>query len=238
MTNKILFLLCASALLIWGCNNKPATVATAKDSTPPAINKTPEDTVQIGDKTFFVYFIEKADFDKYPLTPTDSSEADALKKDTLVKRNGDKLTFQLGNGKQRVFTNNFNDDNYIGYAYAANYPTIKRKGAIISYYEGSGYQLINPQNGDTLMTWSAPAISPDKKYILCASMDLVAAFDPNGFQLFSVNNNDIKPIGENNLEDWGPGMIHWINNKTVLSEYITIDEEGNTQVRYIKMVMQ
>jgi hypothetical protein len=53
-----------------------------------------------------------------------------------------------------------------------------------------------------------------------------------------VNNNDIKSIGENNLDDWGPGMVQWINNKTVLSEYITISEEGNTQVRYIKMVMQ
>lgn len=239
--NKLWWLLCACAIMILSCKNKTTDKAntTANDSTPPAINSTPDDTVQLGNKTFFVYFIEKADFDKFPPAPVDSNETDVLAKDTLVKREGNKLTIRLGNGKQRIMANNNSDgEDYIGYTYAANYPSIKRKGFFVSYYEGSAFELVNTQNGDSQVTWSAPAISPDKKYILTASMDLVAAFDPNGFQLFSVNGNDIKAVGEASIDDWGPGLVQWINNKTILSEYITIDEEGNTQIRYVKMVMQ
>ncbi|MGO4289964.1 hypothetical protein [Chitinophaga sp. RAB17] len=241
MMNKLWFLLCAATILVLGCKNKQAgnTTTAANDSTPPAIHNIPDDTLQMGSKTFFVYFIEKKDFDKYPLPPVDSNETDVLAKDTLVKREGTRLTIQLQNGKQRVMANNSSEgEDYIGYTYAANYPVIKRKGFFVTYYEGSAFELVNALNGDSMMTWSAPAISPDKKYLLTSSMDLVAAFDPNGFQLFSVNNNDIKPVGEVSLTDWGPGMVQWINNKTILSEYITIDEEGNTQIQYVKMVMQ
>ncbi|MBS0029405.1 hypothetical protein ACTJJ0_16085 [Chitinophaga sp. 22321] len=241
MMNKLWSLLCAATILALGCKNKQTgnTANSSNDSTPPAINSIPDDTVQLGNKTFLVYFIEKADFDKYPLPPVDSSEADVLAKDTLVKRSSNKLTIQLQNGKQRVMANNSSEgEDYIGYTYAANYPAINRKGFFVTYYEGSGFELVNALNGDSMMTWSAPYLSPDKKYILTASMDLVAAFDPNGFQLFSVNNNEIKAVGEANLDDWGPGMVQWINNKTILSEYITINDDGNTQIRYIKMVMQ
>jgi hypothetical protein len=241
MMNKLWFLCCAATILVLGCKNKQAnnTATTANDSTPPAIHNIPDDTVQMGNKTFFVYFIEKADFDKFPLPTIDSSETDVLAKDSLVKREGSRLTIQLQNGKQRIMANNNSEgEDYIGYTYAANYPAIKRKGFFISYYEGSAFELVNTINGDSMVTWSAPSVSPDKKFIITASMDLVAAFDPNGFQLFSVNNNDIKAVGEVSLEDWGPGMVQWINNKTILSEYITINEDGNTQIRYVKMVMQ
>lgn len=240
MMNKLWFLLLTAAVLMVGCKNKQAGNTTAaNDSTPPAIHNIPDDTVQLGNKTFFVYFIEKADFDKYPFPATDSVETDVLAKDTSVKRQGTKLAIQLTNGKQRIMANNNSEgEDYIGYTFAANYPTIKRKGFFVTYYEGSAFELVNTVNGDSMMTWSAPYISPDKKYILTASMDLVAAFDPNGFQLFSVDNNEIKPVGEASLTDWGPGMVQWINNKTILSEYITIDEEGNTQIQYVKMVMQ
>lgn len=239
MMTKLWFLLCAGTLLVLGCKHKAADNTTANDATPPAIHNIPDDTVQMGNKTFFVYFIEKEDFDKYPLPQVDSSEEDVLKKDSLVKREGNKLTIRLENGKQRVMANNNSDsDDYIGYTYVANYPAIKRKGFIVTYYEGSGFELVSIVNGDSMITWSAPAVSPDKKYLLTASMDLVAAFDPNGFQLFSVDNGAVKPVGEISLTDWGPGMVQWINNKTILSEYITIDEEGVTQIQYVKMVMQ
>lgn len=239
MMTKLRFLLCAGAIMVLGCKHKAADNTAASNDTPPAIHNIPDDTVQIGNKTFFVYFIEKEDFDKYPLPQTDSSEADVLKKDSLVKRDGNKLTIRLENGKQRIMTNNNSDsDDYIGYTYVASYPAIKRKGFIVTYYEGSGFELVSTVNGDSMMTWSAPAVSPDKKYLLTASMDLVAAFDPNGFQLFSAAKDTVKPIGEISLTNWGPGMVQWINNTTVLSEYITIDEEGVTQIRYVKMVLQ
>ncbi|SEW29233.1 hypothetical protein [Chitinophaga arvensicola] len=241
MMNKLWFLLCACTIMVLSCKNKTAdkTHTAANDSTPPAINNTPDDTVQLGNKTFLVYFIQKADFDKFPLPVADSNETGVLAKDTSVKRDGSKLTIQLSNGKQRVMANNNSDgEDYIGYTFAGNYPTIKRKGFFVTYYEGSAFELVNTVNGDSMMTWSAPSVSPDKKYVITASMDLVAAFDPNGFQLFSIEGNDIKAVGEASLDDWGPGLVQWINNKTLLSEYITIDEEGNTQIRYVKMVMQ
>lgn len=241
MLNKLWLPLCAT-LLVLGCKNKSANSGSAaKDTTPPAIHSTPDDTVTIGNKTFLVYLIEKADFDKFPYTSPDTSEAAALAKDTSVKRQGNKLVIKLGNGKERILNNNMEGDeeNFLVYNYAGNYPSVNRKGFHLSYYEGSGFELVNTQNGDSMVTWSAPAISPDKKYMITASMDLVAAFDPNGFELYSIgNNNEVKKLGEITLEKWGPGLVQWINNTTLISEYITIGEEGDTQVQYVKMVMQ
>ncbi|RFS24526.1 hypothetical protein DVR12_04775 [Chitinophaga silvatica] len=239
MFNKLWLLLCAT-LIVFGCKNKSHDQSSvANDSTPPAIHSTPDDTVSIGNKTFLVYFIEKADFDKYPYPAMDTSEAAALAKDSTVKRDNGKLIIRLENGKERILTSNIHDEeNFIDYSYIANYPSIKRKGFHLSYYEGSGFALVSTVNGDSMITWAAPAISPDKQYIITASMDLVAAFDPNGFELFSINNNDIKKIGEANLEKWGPGLVQWISNNTLISEYITVNDDGNTQVQYVKMVMQ
>ncbi|WP_143304911.1 hypothetical protein [Chitinophaga vietnamensis] len=237
---KNLLLICAIPCLLWSCGNRAGKDKTTAAGDIPATSATPIDTVTLGNKTFFVYNIDSVTFEKYPQPAMlDSSEQDALKKDSTVKRNGEKLSFRLANGKELTLTNNTSDEEgFTSYSYIANLPQIKRKGVYVTYNESNDFLLVNPDNGDTLHTWSAPILSPDKKYLLCASLDLVAAFVPNGFQLFSLDNGKITYVGEENLEDWGPSSVKWVNDKTILCEYITINEDGNTQANYVKLVMQ
>jgi hypothetical protein len=244
------YLLLLLTYIFAGCNTKVTPTQDSsksdslitqslEDSTPD--NNIPIDTLQLGDKKLLVYTVNKAVFDQYPSTPEDTSEASLLSRDAaLVKRTGDTLIFTLTNGQHKIMPNHvdMDDEDYYGYIYAGNFPDIHRLGVIGTYYESLDYLLVNPANGDTLHTWGAPVIAPDKKHILCPSMDLEAGFVPNGFQLFSVDNNQIKLIGDIEIKKWGPGEVKWINNNTILATYIFLDDDMNPGTKYVKMVLQ
>ncbi|QJB35276.1 hypothetical protein HF324_29795 [Chitinophaga oryzae] len=250
MIKKILFLL-AIVHLMYACNNngKPSgadSTQAAADTTAPetAVSVTPAyiDTLEAGDKKFLVYFIDKATYEQYPAyEPSgDTSETNALSKVTNVKRNGPQLVFNLANGGQKIRTDNPEDDgeDYARYRYAGYYPELQRHGLFITYYEADGFELLNPDNGDTLYTWTAPVPSPDKKYFICPSMDIEAGFNPNGFQLFEINNKNIKLVGEAGIEKYGLSDMQWIDNKTLIAIYQTHDDIASDRHRYVKLVMQ
>lgn len=250
MIKKILFLV-AFVHFMYACNNngKPAgadSTQTTGDTTVPetAISVTPEyiDTVEAGDKKFLVYFIDKATYEQYPpYEPSgDTSESNALSKVTNVKRNGQQLVFSLANGQQKIRTNNSEDDaeDYAHYSYAGYYPALQRHGVFITYYEADGFELLNPENGDTLFTWTAPIPSPDKKYFICPSMDIEAGFNPNGFQLFEINNKDIRLIGDAGIEKYGLSEVRWVDNKTLVAVYQTHEDIASDRHRYVKLAMQ
>lgn len=250
---NMLFLLSIAVILLWGCTQSATktdetavaadtAAATAKDPFAPDAAPVGKaiDTVHAGNKTFIVYFIDKATFDQYPQPIPDTSEKNALAKDTSVTRIGSDLYIRLANNKQLILSSNSVDDGdaYIRFKFTGDYPAIKRKGFEVTYYEADGFELVNPENGDTLLTWTAPVISPDKKYFICATQDLIEGYNPNGFQLFEVNNNDIKLTGEVHLRKWGMEKAQWIDNKTIISTYQTEQDRDNDIVRYVKLVMQ
>ncbi|MFB6455189.1 hypothetical protein ACE38W_07970 [Chitinophaga sp. Hz27] len=244
---KNLIYLIAVACILTSCGQRKTKEPVA-DSTGivfadvPATSEEPIDTLELANKKFLVYTIDSAVFEKFKAQPIDTSEALALSRDTSVKRNGPSLQFRLENGKTLTLTDNDSEsdttDTFAHYLYVSNYPEIHRKGVIVYYYESQDYLLVDTRNGDTLHIWAEPIFSPDKKHLLCASMDLVAAFMPNGFQWYDINKDSIVYKGEANLEKWGPTETKWVDPKTILCQYITIDEEGNTQSSYVKLVMQ
>ncbi|WP_212002262.1 hypothetical protein [Chitinophaga sp. HK235] len=250
---KRILLLGLAVNLLWACNSGKGTenatndsVYTSKDSTQSEhpISAHPDiiDTLKVGDKQFLVYFIDKATFEQYPeydYSVDSSSESRALAKDSTVKRVGDDLIFRLANGQQKIRTNIESDgEDFAHYQYAGYYPALHRHGLDITFYEAMGFELLNPDNGDTLRVWAPPVISPDKKYFLCPSMDLEAGFLENGFQLFEVKNKNIVPIGDIGLEQYGISKVQWIDNKTLIATYQTHEDIVNQRTRYVKMVMQ
>lgn len=250
MIKKILFLI-AFAHLIYACNNsgKPSgadSTQTMSDSAAPetAISVTPVyiDTLEAGDKKFLVSFIDKATYEQYPAyQPSgDTSETNALSRVTNVKRNGQQLIFSLANGNQKIRTDNSEDDaeDYVRYRYAGYYPELQRHGLFITYYEADGFELLSPDNGDTLYTWTAPVPSPDKKYFICPSMDIEAGFNPNGFQLFEINNKDIRLVGATDMNEYGLNDVRWVDNKTLIAVYQTHEDIMSDRHRYVKLVMQ
>lgn len=249
MIKKVLFLM-VFVHFLYSCNsgkqtgNPDSTQITHDNITPEAsISDKPEyiDTIQAGDKKFLVSFVDKATYEQYPAYQLsgDTSETNALSKTTDVKRVGQQLEFHLANGGQKIRTNNSEDDDaYVLYRYAGYYPALHRHGIFTTYYEADGFELLNPDNGDTLYTWTAPIISPDKKYFLCPSMDIEAGFNPNGFQLFEINNKDIRLVGAPELTEYGIDEVRWVDNKTLVAVYQTHEDIANDHKRYVKLVMQ
>ncbi|WP_147243387.1 hypothetical protein [Chitinophaga flava] len=249
---KRLLLLGLAVNLLWACNSGKSTgnatndsAYTSKDSTqsehPTSAHLNIIDTLKVGDKQLLVYLIDKATFEQYPAYkyPVDSSETRTLAKDSTVKRVGTSLVFQLTNGQQKVRADNEEEGgDYVHYFYAGYYPALHRHVLSLTFYEGTGFELLNPDNGDTLNVWGPPAISPDKKYFMCSNMDIAAGFDVNGFQLFEINNKNLRLVGDVSLEKYGIDKVQWIDNKTLIAIYQTQEDNANERTRYVKMVIQ
>jgi hypothetical protein len=236
-----------AAVFFISCSG-PDTSKTTGDSTiaaaPASITANQVlDTLHIGNKTFFVYALDQSPFGKEPdpVDNTDSIEAIALQKDTaLVTRRNDSLIFQLTNGQSTVLQNSKPDaeENYVKYTYEGFLGEIKHFGMFAGYYEASDYVLVNQSTGETIHTWGTPVISPDKKHILCPSKDLVAGFISNGFQLFTYDNGKVSLAGELELDKWAPGQVKWLDNTTLVAEYVSLDKNMDEITRPVKIVMQ
>lgn len=209
----------------------------------PSAHEQPLDTLQIGSKTFLMYAIPDSPFDPEPAIESDSAEVNLqTNKDEHVKRKGKELIITPDKGKQVVMTNKPDVDkdgeNYTIYTYMGYLPDVKQHSINTTYYESMDFLLVSQTNGETISTWGPPVISPDKKYLICASYDLEAGFLPNGLQLYSCLNGKITPEGELSLEMWGPGQIKWQDNKTLIAEYITLDSAMAKVIKPVKLVMQ
>lgn len=239
---KYLFLL----LIITSCANyNPAykQAVISKPAKQPQKQEQPLDTFQIGSKTFLIYAMEESPFDPEPAIEADSAEIKLLNhKDGHVKRKGKELIITTDNGKQVVMTNkpdiDTDGENYTIYTYTGYLPDIKQHSINGTFYESMDFLLVSQTNGETISTWGPPIISPDKKYFICSSYDLDADLLPNGLQLYSYLDGKITPIGEIELEKWGPGQIKWLDNNTLAAEYITLDSTMSKVIKPVKLVMQ
>lgn len=222
-------------VLLGGCVHQHAD----DNSIPVQSGHLPVDTVVIGKHTLLAYTIDKATFDRYPLRQADTSEIRLLAQENgRVKRKGDTLIFNAANGHRTLLVDQNTEETTADYTFDGNFPFIQYWGTSVAYDESGGYILISQQTGDTVHCWGPPAVAPDKKHLICGSMDLMAGFVDNGFQIFSIQNGKLKLDGQTELEGWGPGDIKWIDKHTILVEYIYLGENSNTESKYVQMRLQ
>jgi hypothetical protein len=231
------------ALLATACNHQKTVSQPAVDTTQKVKASLPIDTLQLGNKSFLVYDLDQSPFSGEPVVESDSAELQLLHHETRghVKREGDSLIITLDNGQHKVFVSNSHpaqDDSYTEYTYTGYIPDIKAYGIYCTYYESFEYKLVDQTNGETISTWGPPIISPNKKNFLCVSYDLEARFSANGFQLFTYQNGKIIPVGETELDNWGPGQVKWIDDSSFIAEHITLDSNMAKIIKPVKMVMQ
>lgn len=232
--------------LLLACNGQD-TSDSASDTShieeAPSNGKIPvnTETFSVGRKTFIIQPLEHSSFDKLPDPDYDSVEVSLLNRDKArVRRSGDALIFTLNNGETRTIANNTRseDDEYCIFFYAGYLSEIQHYIVFGSYYESSDYILINALNGDTTHVWGIPAISPDHKSVICASVDLIAGFNNNGFQLFSYQDNKLVPEGDVQFIKWGPGQMKWLDNKTIEAEYVVLDNDMNEVPKPVKLIIK
>lgn len=228
----ILFFLCGA--LIISCSEKKQD--------KPEIEKGPvseTDTFYLGDKLVQVEKATKAEFDKLDSIVFDTSEVQNLLADSSsVKRKGDTLFFSISNNRKVTLVNNYadDDDTYVSYSYLGFMKDIDQFLVFGVYYEWYNYLLIDKQTGDTTITCGDPVVSPNKKYFICGNADLEARFTFNGFELYE-NTHKPKLVNSRELGKWGPEMIKWLDNETMLARCSISDTAAKNLIRtdYFKL---
>jgi len=224
-----------------GQETSDSTLDTSHIEEAPSIGKVPvdTDTFSVGNRFFTIYPLEHSSLGKLSDPGYDSAEADLQKEGSRVKRAGDTLIFMPDNGAIRILVNNKKDDpdEYCDFMYAGYLPDIHHYLVFGSYYESNDCVLINANNGDVTHVWGIPVISPDHKYVICPSVDLVARFNNNGFQLFSYRDNKLVPEGDVQFDKWGPGRMKWLDNTTIETEYVVMDSEKEIP-KTVKLTMK
>jgi len=121
---------------------------------------------------------------------------------------------------------NLNDDfsdEYIDYHFLGHWDSLKYAIFESGIYEELIYFIYNIENGNKTFLWNIPVLSPDKKFVLTSSFDLVAGFQPNGIQMFEIIEKKIEKEFEIEFELWGPDSCYWINENEVVFKRIILD---------------
>jgi len=168
--------------------------------------------------------------------PKDREGANLAKANGVI-RTGDQLTFTLKNGQEKILKANLQDDaNSVDYIFNRSLDAIGHWEVLAFYYESFDYLLINQLDGTETHLWNKAVLSPDNKYLLCGSVDLEAAFVPNGFQLWSVENNRLLLRWSKEIENWGAERLIWTKDNYVWGEQTYRDQvSGELKNRLIKM---
>lgn len=237
-----------AAGILFSCNESTEISDAVRDTAhieePPVTGRVlrDTDTFSVGNKHFSIQPLARSSFDKLDTPDYDSTEDSQIAKDRAhVKRQGDSLYITLNNGQTTLLANNIHsadDSNFANYFYAGYIPAIHQHLVFGSYYESSDYVLINADNGTITHVWGIPVISPDHKYIICPSVDLVAGFNSNGFQLFSYANNTLTHEGDVEFSKWAPGQMKWLDNQSIEAEYIVLDDNMNEVPKPVKLVIR
>ncbi len=114
--------------------------------------------------------------------------AEIAKSESLVERNGKKLTLHLQSGKALELVDSDGCEDYESchsYTYRGLFADKRFFWVLVNFYEGSQSLLISRETGEQVDTIRDPHASPDGKFIMSAS-DAEAYEDPGVF-LWEIN---------------------------------------------------
>jgi hypothetical protein len=233
------------ATILAACNNFGSSASTSSQflvAAPITAHAAPsKDTFSLGNKHFTIQPLSRSSFKKQEESNYDSVEINLLAKDQRVKRRGDSLLFTLGNGKIACLANNIrseSEDSHVAYFYAGYVPEINQYVAFAGYYEWSDYLLINASSGAARHVWGFPVVSPDKKHVICPSLDITVGFNENGLQLLTYQGDSLAFVGQATFKDWGFGQMKWLDNKTIEAEHVSVDQQMNETTKPVKLIME
>lgn len=137
----------------------------------------------------------------------------------LFSRTGSQLLISLANGTKKTYID-FPDEKNHGvegkwYNLVQYYPEIGYGLIAVHYYEGGTYDLVNMTNGKDEEIISSPEISPDRKRIAVANVDLESRYTPNVLSVFELRPDGLVTEFLEKPVDWGPGNLRWENNQEI-----------------------
>jgi hypothetical protein len=217
-------------------SNKEETTAQE-----PTISKTlvsEADTFFGGKNLLSIVDTTESVFKNFFTWKPDTSEANNLKQNPDVKRNGDTLFITLKNNTvKQLISKPYVEgaDDLTEYKYLGKLNSINYHLFYVALYEASAYLMVNADNGKETYMCGKPAISPNKKYLVSSNCDLQAQFDFNGFQMYDITKDSLKLNWDRGLTTWGADNVAWINDNTLVVEKMYLDTNQNVHTGFVKI---
>lgn len=236
---KSLFILPLLAVIM-SCQQKE------NQSEKNAIDETLEacGSIDINGESRDVYAMTEAEFNALEADGFEYPKDEVIDDNENVIRADSLLTFTLSNGEKvelRDVYQPFQADVLI-FNYLKSFEIISYWMYNVSYYEGAGMFLLDKDNGEKINVWGVPTFSPDKSHFVTYSMDVVAGYQPNGIQLFEVNDGKATLVWKFEVsEEWGPENVRWIDNETIAIQKSSVDYESEDMSytsEYVKMKIE
>jgi hypothetical protein len=225
---KPILVLALFASILFGCHTNPAKTGASTIK---------RDSLSIDAKTYYLDSIGEFDFADMIDFTADYPDEEMIDDTINVVRDSINLVFKLRNGGQLVLANDTADDEqkFVVYNYLESYNQIDYWLVRASYYEGGAYLLVDKNSGEKTEVWGPPILSPDKQRAICCSIDLEAQFEPNGFQMLTIDNRKVTQTTNVDLTDWGPSDVRWKDRNTIYFEQTRTDHKNPDDVCYKRM---
>ncbi|MFY7825966.1 MAG: hypothetical protein ACOVQ4_02515 [Flectobacillus sp.] len=228
----ILFVL----FLIWNCGpRKNDAIETNSDSSVHqssqslakilATPDTNEHQLQSGQYTFTFEPSTKKIYHQYPSKPYVIPDSSGLHHEGL-----NWYADNIEGNKKLILSSNDNEesDDFVIYEFLGSVKNLPYWVFKVNYYEGGSFLLVNKDTGEKVDLVSPPIISPDQKWLISVSSDLIAEYDYNGFVLLEIKDQKIIKRAEVALKTKGIEDAKWIDNNTlsIKENYIQNNEEA------------
>jgi hypothetical protein len=203
-------------LIVWSCsiNNKSSQVVKS-------------DTLMINNSVYQLYSIGFDEFQAVETEKFNENESEIINDSSVHRLDKLNLRFKLKNGQEITLKSDTTDSNYVTYRFVESLKNIDYWFIRVTYYEGGGFLLIDKQNGEKVEIYGKPYFSKNNNWFVTYSFDIEASYDSNGFQLFQIENGKVKLKWTKDINDWGPSIVKWLNDSSVLIEQSRINSNTN-----------
>ncbi|MGV3742613.1 MAG: hypothetical protein ACO1NO_09925 [Burkholderiaceae bacterium] len=138
---------------------------------------------------------------------------------TLFSRQAQQLTISLLNGRKKTYTDIPDAPNYGAngkwFTLVQYYPEIGYALLGVQYYEGDTYYLVNLKTGEETNIVSYPVLSPDRKRIAVANVDIVSGYTPDFLAVYELQPSGLKTEFYAKPDDWGADSVRWVSNDEI-----------------------
>ncbi|RPI05219.1 MAG: hypothetical protein EHM64_07265 [Ignavibacteriae bacterium] len=154
-----------------------------------------------------------------------------------VWKQSDTSYIKLKSGTIKMLVDNKEEGgNYISYSYKNKLPGLPFFVFAVQYYEGSQVLLINGANGNEYFINNEPRLSPDNKFLVTASLDLEAHYNPNELNVWQIESDTLKLVFSIKPSDWGPSDPMWVSNRSLNFNKNIFNRNGESTLKEMHII--
>ena len=146
-----------------------------------------------------------------PQLCADSVEASLIADAQNVRRSVDTLWISAGDGATLPLVSGSPAEMPMAFRYAASLAVLGH-GVEVAHHGGSEFLLVDAGSTNQTHLIGPPVKGPDSTRFAAASLDLVAGYNPNGVQIWSLREG--RPVLEWELRggsSWGADNVRWLD---------------------------